>query len=48
MFGVLMSLEPAVGATTGWVFLGQGMSAAQMLGTGLVVAASAGVVRAGR
>ena len=48
IFGVLMSLEPAVGATTGWVFLGQGMSAAQMLGTGLVVAASAGVVRAGR
>jgi len=48
MFGVLMSLEPAVGATTGWVFLGQGMSAAQMLGTGLVVAASVGVVRAGR
>lgn len=48
MFGVLMSLEPAVGATTGWVFLGQGMSISQMLGTGLVVAASIGVVRAGR
>ncbi|MHA3904776.1 EamA family transporter [Castellaniella sp. WN] len=48
MFGVLMSLEPAVGATTGWIFLGQGMSAGQVLGTGLVVAASVGVVRAGR
>ncbi len=48
MFGVLMSLEPAVGAATGWIFLSQGMSAGQMLGTGLVVAASVGVVRAGR
>ncbi|MDY0309219.1 MAG: EamA family transporter [Castellaniella sp.] len=46
-FGVLMSLEPAVGAISGWVFLGQGMSLGQMLGTGLVVAASVGVVRAG-
>ena len=48
MFGVLMSLEPAIGATAGWVLLGQGMSPGQMLGTGLVVAASIGVVRAGR
>ncbi|MBB6083521.1 EamA family transporter [Castellaniella defragrans] len=47
-FGVLMSLEPAVGATAGWIFLSQGMSAGQMLGTGLVVAASVGVVRARR
>lgn len=47
-FGVLMSLEPAIGATAGWVLLAQGMSPGQMLGTGLVVAASIGVVRAGR
>ncbi len=48
MFGVLMSLEPAVGAASGWIFLGQGMGIGQMLGTGLVVAASVGVVRARR
>ncbi|MGB3277470.1 MAG: EamA family transporter [Castellaniella sp.] len=48
MFGVLMSVEPAVGAATGWLFLGQGMGMGQMLGTSLVVAASVGVVRAGR
>jgi inner membrane transporter RhtA len=48
MFGVLMSLEPAVGAASGWIFLGQDMGIGQMLGTGLVVAASVGVVRAGR
>jgi inner membrane transporter RhtA len=48
MFGVLMSLEPAIGATAGWLLLGQGMSMGQMLGTALVVAASIGVVRAGR
>lgn len=47
-FGVLMSLEPAIGAMAGWILLSQGMSPGQMLGTGLVVAASIGVVRAGR
>ncbi len=47
-FGVLMSLEPAIGALSGWMILGQGMGAGQMLGVGLVVAASVGVVRAGR
>ena len=46
-FGVLMSLEPAIGALSGWVLLSQAMSAGQMLGTGLVVAASIGVMRAG-
>jgi inner membrane transporter RhtA len=47
-FGVLMSLEPAIGAMAGWVLLGQDMSPGQMLGTGLVVGASVGVMRAGR
>ncbi len=47
-FGVLMSLEPAIGALSGWLILGQGMLLGQILGVGLVVAASIGVVRAGR
>ncbi|HET8597386.1 MAG TPA: EamA family transporter [Castellaniella sp.] len=47
-FGVLMSLEPAIGALSGWLILGQGMDGGQMLGVSLVVAASIGVVRAAR
>jgi inner membrane transporter RhtA len=47
-FGVLMSLEPAIGALSGWLILGQGMDGGQMLGVALVVAASIGVVRAAR
>ncbi|WP_066457289.1 EamA family transporter [Castellaniella caeni] len=46
-FGVLMSLEPAIGAVSGWLILGQGMALGQMLGVALVVAASVGVIRAG-
>lgn len=42
-FGILMSLEPAIGALAGFVILTQPMTPLQMLGTGLVVAASAGV-----
>jgi inner membrane transporter RhtA len=45
-FGVLMSMEPAIGACAGWLILGQWMTAGQMLGTALVVTASIGVVRA--
>jgi inner membrane transporter RhtA len=41
--GILMSLEPALGALAGFLVLGQPMTPLQMLGTGLVVAASAGV-----
>lgn len=49
VFGVMMSLEPAIGAMSGWVILSQPMQSFQMLGTGLVVAASIGVIRsAGR
>ncbi len=46
-FGVLMSLEPAVGALSGWIILGQAMTGAQVLGTFLVVCASVGAVRQG-
>lgn len=42
-FGILMSLEPALGALAGFLVLGQPMTPFQILGTGLVVAASAGV-----
>lgn len=42
-FGILMSLEPAFGAISGFLILGQPMAPLQMLGTALVVAASAGV-----
>jgi inner membrane transporter RhtA len=44
-FGVLMSLEPAVGALAGWLILSQDMTLLQMLGVGLVVCASVGVIR---
>lgn len=42
-FGILMSLEPAIGALAGFLILSQPMTPLQMLGTALVVAASAGV-----
>ena len=42
-FGILMSLEPAMGALAGFLVLSQPMTPWQMLGTGLVVLASAGV-----
>jgi inner membrane transporter RhtA len=41
-FGILMSLEPAIGALAGFLILAQPMTVLQMLGTALVVAASAG------
>lgn len=42
VFGVLMSLEPAVAAFAGWLVLEQGLSAADLLAIALVVVASAG------
>jgi inner membrane transporter RhtA len=42
-FGILMSMEPAMAVLAGRVVLGQVMSAAQLLGTALVVLASVGV-----
>ncbi|MBV6273431.1 EamA family transporter [Alcaligenaceae bacterium CGII-47] len=43
-FGILMSLEPAAGALTGWLILSQRMTFLQVLGIGLVVLASLGVI----
>ncbi len=42
VFGVLMSLEPAMAALAGLVVIGQGLSAIDVVAIGLVVAASAG------
>jgi inner membrane transporter RhtA len=42
VFGVLMSLEPAMAALAGLIVLGQGLSARAVVGIALVVAASAG------
>jgi inner membrane transporter RhtA len=41
-FGVLMSLEPAMAALAGFVVIGQGLSALDLVGIALVVTASAG------
>jgi inner membrane transporter RhtA len=40
-FGLLMSLEPAIGAAIGLLVLGQSLAQVQMLGIAMVVAASA-------
>jgi inner membrane transporter RhtA len=42
VFGVLMSLEPAMAAVAGLIVLGQGLTARALVGIALVVAASAG------
>jgi inner membrane transporter RhtA len=44
-FGVLMSLEPAVAATVGFVALDQGLAANELVAIALVVLASAGALR---
>ena len=41
-FGVLMSLEPGIGALLGFLVLGQDLTAAGVLAVGMVIAASAG------
>jgi inner membrane transporter RhtA len=46
VFGVLMSVEPAVAAIAGWVILGQRLGARDIVAIGLVTAASVVVVRA--
>ncbi len=43
VFGVLMSLEPAVATLAGFLVLGQALGARDLFAIGLVVAASAGV-----
>jgi inner membrane transporter RhtA len=45
VFGVLMSLEPAVAALAGFVILGQDLVAREVVAIGLVVLASAGAAR---
>jgi inner membrane transporter RhtA len=44
-FGVLMSLEPAVAATVGFLALGQDLATTEVLAIVLVVVASAGALR---
>jgi inner membrane transporter RhtA len=48
LFGVLMSLEPAFAAVAGLIVLGQALSARELLGMSLVVAASVGASLAAR
>jgi inner membrane transporter RhtA len=48
VFGVLMSLEPAMAALAGFLVLGQGLSARALVGMALVVAASIGASRRAR
>jgi inner membrane transporter RhtA len=45
VFGVLMSLEPAAAALAGYVVLGEGLVAREIVAILLVVAASAGASR---
>jgi inner membrane transporter RhtA len=45
VFGVLMSLEPAVAAVAGFLVLGQRLAARDLVAIGLVMAASIGVTR---
>jgi len=45
VFGVLMSLEPAVAAAVGFLALSQDLAAREVLAIGLVVCASAGALR---
>ena len=47
VFGVMMSLEPAVAALVGYVGLEQGLAAREVVAIALVLAASAGALRAG-
>jgi inner membrane transporter RhtA len=48
VFGVLMSIEPAMAALAGFIVLGQSLSARTLLGMGLVVVASVGAARRAR
>ncbi len=45
-FAVMMSLGPAIAAVAGWLVLGQALHPVEVLAIVLVVAASAGAVRA--
>jgi inner membrane transporter RhtA len=43
-FSILLSLDPAIALLAGALWLGQSLDASEVLGVGLVVVASAGVV----
>jgi inner membrane transporter RhtA len=47
VFGILLSLEPAAAALAGLIVLGQVLAPTQLVGMGLVVAASALVLGLG-
>ena len=47
VFGVLMSIEPAMAAVAGLIVLGQGLAARELFGIALVVIASVGAARRG-
>lgn len=42
--GILLSMEPMLGAVSGWIFLGEGLSAARWMGVLCIVVASLGNV----
>jgi inner membrane transporter RhtA len=48
VFGVLMSLEPAMAALAGLIVLGQRLGGRTLIGIALVIAASVGAARSGR
>ncbi len=48
LFGILMSLEPAMGAAAGFLLLGQRLSLRDLAAIGLVTVASAGATLASR
>ena len=48
LFGILMSLEPAMGAAAGFVFLSQSLSIRDLLAIALVTVASAGATLSSR
>jgi inner membrane transporter RhtA len=47
-FGVLMSMEPAVAASAGFIVLDQGLAGREVVAIGLVLAASAGALSSAR
>ncbi|HXN57700.1 MAG TPA: EamA family transporter, partial [Candidatus Angelobacter sp.] len=48
LFGILMSLEPAMGALAGFVFLAQLLTIRDLFAIGLVTVASAGATLGSR
>ena len=47
-FGTLMSLEPALGALSGWVFLGEILGISQWFALACIIAASIGATWSSR